>query len=226
MFWSDPAQCRSLPTPIYNPSGHAEPSLHDFVKDSPMPRPLLTILIVVAFLMVVGATDSFSLTVLLFGLILIAGPLIRFIRKNRYFASEQFHSVKNEIASVVAEHNEVVNYVEEIRAKGAFELGSSSTGQYAHLATFENSSRWKNRRDRNVAAYAPHVHNASLQIVRNASIEPIKYVMKYFSISSNQETLADVQRVADDISRLEQAVANVRGGKRPSRRRSIRRNSS
>ena len=57
----------------------------------------------------------------------------------------------------------------------------------------------------------PHVHNASLQVVRNASIDPVKYLMKYFSIKADQETLADVQHVAEDISRLEEAVANVKG---------------
>ncbi len=66
-----------------------------------------------------------------------------------------------------------------------------------------------NRRDRNVAELAPRVHNGSLQIVRNASMEPIKYLMKYFSIKADKETLADVQRVAGDVARLEAAVENV-----------------
>lgn len=105
---------------------------------------------------------------------------------------------------------EPVNYVEEIRARGSFELGTSSTGQYAHLAAFENTSSWNIRRDRNVAEYTPRVHHASLQVVRNASADPVKYLMKYFSIKADQATLADVQRVADDVSRLEQAVANVK----------------
>lgn len=132
------------------------------------------------------------------------------IRKNRYFASEHFQALKAEVASVVAEHNDVVGYMGEIRARGSFELGSSSTGQHAHLATFQNTSAWNYRRDRNVAEYAPHVYNASLQVVRNASTDPIKYLMKYFSVTADQATLADAQRVADDISRLEQAVANVK----------------
>ncbi|TFC30266.1 hypothetical protein E3O53_10075 [Cryobacterium sp. TMT2-18-3] len=89
--------------------------------------------------------------------------------------------MRSEIAVVVAEHNEVVNYVAEIRSQGSFELGASSAGQYAHLATFENNSAWNNRRDRNVSDYAPQVHNTSLQVVRNASVEPIKYVKAVLS---------------------------------------------
>lgn len=176
-----------------------------------MPTPVLILVFLSAAIVVPATTNSFWLTALALVGILIANPIVRNIRKNRYFASEHFQTLKAEIASVVAEHNDVVNYVEEIRANGSFELGASSTGQYAHLASFENTSAWNYRRDRNVAEYAPHVHNASLQVVRNASADPIKYLMKYFAIKADQDTLADVQRVAEDISRLEEAVANVEG---------------
>lgn len=143
-------------------------------------------------------------------LVLAANPITWAVRKYLYFNSEQFQLLRARLYSVVVEHNEVVNYVNEIREQGAFELGTSYTGQYAHLASFENTSSWNYRRDRHEAEYAPHVHNASLQVVRNASMEPIKYLMKYFQIKANQETLEDVQRVAQDISRLEEAVHNVR----------------
>lgn len=181
------------------------------MKDLNMPTPLL-ITLLIAFPFIVGqSTNSVGLGILAFFVVLIANPIVRMIRKNRYFGSEHFQALKAEIGAVVAEHNDVVKYVQEIRNRGSFELGASSTGQHAHLATFENTSTWNNNRDRNVAEYAPHVHNASLQVVRNASTDPIKYLMKYFSIKADQGTLADVQRVADDISRLEEAVGNVKG---------------
>ncbi|WP_159805947.1 HNH endonuclease [Cellulomonas citrea] len=175
-----------------------------------MPVPIFILMLLAAVIVVPVATGNFGLTVAAIIAVLIANPIVRTVRKNRYFASEHFQTLKSEIAAVVAEHNDVVDYVDEIRAQGAFELGSSSSGQYAHLASFDNTSAWNYRRDRNVAEYAPHVHNASLQVVRNASADPIKYLMKYFSIRPDQDTLADVQRVADDIARLEEAVANVR----------------
>lgn len=176
-----------------------------------MPKPLYITLLIVLPLILGGITGNGAVTFFTLVLVLISSPIIWKIRKRRYFNSEQFQALRTEVASVVAEHNEVVNYVAEIRSQGSFELGASSTGAYAHLATFENNSAWNNRRDRNVANYEPHVHNASLQVVRNASVDPIKYLMKYFSIKADQETLADVQRVAEDISRLEEAVANVKG---------------
>jgi hypothetical protein len=175
-----------------------------------MPTPVLVLLLLATAVVVPAASGNFWLTVLALGLVLIANPIVRAIRKNRYFASEHFGALKADVAAVVAEHNEIVDYVNEIRTHGSFELGLSSTGQHAHLARFENTSTWNNRRDRNVAEYAPHVHNASLQVVRNASADPLKYLMKYFSIKADPATLADVQRVAESIARLEDAVSNVK----------------
>lgn len=175
-----------------------------------MPGPVFALLLFVGVALVLGITSSYLLAALTVVAIIGANRVVRTIRKNRYFGSEHFQALKAEISAVVAEHNDVVEYVEEIRAQGSFELGSSSTGQHAHLASFENTSAWNYRRDRNVAEYAPHVHNTSLQVVRNASADPLKYLMKYFTIKADQETLEDVQRVANDIARLEEAVDNVR----------------
>jgi HNH endonuclease len=135
--------------------------------------------------------------------------VIRHILKERYFASEEFSIHKDEIASVVAEHNELAEYISEIRSRGSFSLGASSTGTQAHLASFDNTSPWSYRRDRNVANYQPEVHNCSLQVVRNASADPLKYVMKYFGIKPEEATLAEVEGLGESITRLEDAVSNL-----------------
>jgi len=137
--------------------------------------------------------------------------LIRHIRKNRYFASEQFLAHRAAIAAVVAEHNDLADYVEEIRSRGTFQIGGSSTGATAHLATFQNTSQHKHRRDRNLADYAAsNVHNCSLQVVRNAKAEPLKYVMKYFEIKPTEEVLGNVEALGESVSRLENAVQNLK----------------
>jgi hypothetical protein len=134
----------------------------------------------------------------------------RYILKERYFASEEFLAHKNQIASFVAEHNELAHYISEIRGRGSFELGASFTGSQAHLASFQNTSHWNYRRDRNMANYqAPNVHNCSLQVVRNASGEPLKYVMKYFNIKADETNLVDVENLGDEITRLQDAVYNL-----------------
>ena len=48
--------------------------------------------------------------------------VVRYILKERYFASEGFLAHKAEIASFVAEHNEVAKYIAEIRSRGSFQL--------------------------------------------------------------------------------------------------------
>lgn len=136
--------------------------------------------------------------------------VVRHIRKNRYFASEGFLAHKDAVASVVAEHNEVVKYASEIRHRGSFQLGASATGSHAHLASFQNTSHHNYRRDRVEVDYqAPNVHNCSLQVVRNASADPLKYLMKYFNVKADEESLADVEKLGDDIARLEGAVINL-----------------
>ena len=136
--------------------------------------------------------------------------IVRHIAKERYFASEEFLAHKAECASVVAEHNEIAQYTSEIRADGSFHMGASNTGAQAHLANFQNKSLWNFRRDRNVAAYqARNVHNCSLQVVRNASADPLKYVMKYFGIKADEAALEDAERLNESIVRLEDAVDNL-----------------
>ena len=136
--------------------------------------------------------------------------LVRFILKERYFASEAFLAHKAEIAAVVAEHNEITQYTSEIRDSGSFSLGASSSGAHAHLASSQNTSNWNYKRDRNVANYAaPNVHNCGLQVVRNASADPLKYLMKYFDIKATQDRLADVEKLGESIASLENAVANL-----------------
>jgi hypothetical protein len=168
------------------------------------------IVIVVLSLMV-----SYWYYVLPIALVALAGVIlpgvIRNIRKNRYFASEDFLARKAAIASVVYEHNEIATYTSEIRGRGTFQLGIAATGAQAHLASFENTSNHSYRRDRNVANYqARNVHNCSLQVVRNASSDPIKYLMKYFNIKADEGNLSDVENLGEEIARLEGAVDNLR----------------
>src|SRR5690606_10630466 len=136
--------------------------------------------------------------------------LIRFIRKRRYFASDDFRAHRAKIAAVVAEHNEIATYVSEIRNTGSFSLGSSSSGIHADLGSFEDTSRWNYKHDRKVANYSdPHVHNCSLQVVRNARADPLKYLMKYFKIKATEDRLTEVETLGEKIASLENALANL-----------------
>lgn len=137
--------------------------------------------------------------------------LLRNFLKNRYFASPEFVAHKAEIASIVSEHNEVSEYIREIQTTRTFQIGSSQSGANAHLASFENTSKFAYKRDKNKIEYgSKFVHNASLQVVRNASIEPIKYLIKYFDIAPTEEKLDEIETLGESISRLENAVQNLK----------------
>jgi hypothetical protein len=169
------------------------------------------LLALVAVLIVIGLMIQYWYIALIFAAALVAPRVIRYVRMKRYFASEEFLAHKAAIAGVVDEHNEIAVYTAEIRENGAFELGESATGAQAYLAAFENTSRYAYRRDRNVADYgAANVHNCSLQVVRNAASDPLKYLTKYFSIKATEETLENVEVLGERVSRLEEAVSNLK----------------
>jgi hypothetical protein len=167
--------------------------------------------LILAVMVVIGLVIQYWYIAVMVGAACVAPRVIRHVRMQRYFASEEFLAHKAAIAEVVAEHNEIASYTAEIRANGSFELGASATGAYAHLATFENTSRHAYRRDRNVADYASaHVHNCSLQVVRNAASDPLKYLTKYFNIKPTEDVLEDIEGVGESVSRLEAAVENLK----------------
>lgn len=149
--------------------------------------------------------------VLALGLAYGAFRLTRYILMRRYFKSPEFLAKKDEIQSVVTEHNDVKQYVSEIRQSENFELGTSSTGSQSHLAETTNTSSHNYKRDRHVADFSSsNVHNCSLQVVRNAKADPLKYLMKYFEIKANEKALSDVEELGGSISRLDEAISNLR----------------
>jgi hypothetical protein len=141
----------------------------------------------------------------------VAAPRItRYIMMKRYFASPEFLAHKQEVADVVSEHNEISDYVNEIRKSGKFSIGVSSTGKHSHLASSINTSNHNYKRDRNVADFSSaNVHNASLQVVQKASAEPIKYLIKYFGIEADEESVSEIEQLGESVSKLENAIENL-----------------
>ena len=133
----------------------------------------------------------------------------RRIAKDFYFQSEEFLAIKSEVDSLVVEHNAVAEYVTEIYSKGLFDLGASTTGRYAHLASVRKVEYQNYKGAQYEPTYHPNVHNASLQVVSNAERDPIHYLMKYFHIYPDAETLKEVQQISMDIARLEAAIENL-----------------
>ncbi|MEW6894498.1 HNH endonuclease signature motif containing protein [Trueperella pyogenes] len=175
-----------------------------------MPYVIITILLAALIML---AFQYWYITISAIAVILLAMYLpgyIRKIRRDTYFASEEFQAQKTAIASVIQEHNDVAQYAADLRSTGKFQLGASDTGSDSDLATFTNTSRHNYRRDRNTVDYSSNVHNCSLQVVRNAKQKPLEYLMKYFNIKPTPERLEEVENLGEALSRLEGAVANLK----------------
>ena len=157
---------------------------------------------------------AFSLWYVILGVVIIVVivGIVLTIRKNRYFASPEFQTHRQRTATLASEYNEIASYVHDIYTHGIYELGTSTNGMYSHLATVEvqQPKTWKTLLQKKPEERHPHVYKASEQVVLEAERDPIGSLTKYFHIEADLQTLKDVQRLSDDIARLETAVDNVR----------------
>lgn len=136
--------------------------------------------------------------------------LVRHVKMKKYFAGEVFQAHKADVASLLAEYADVSAYITEINRDNRFELAAAQTAENAHLADFVNTSAYAYQRDRNTyTTGTKKVHPASLQVVRNASMEPIKYFMKYFDIEPTEARLEEVEQLGESLSRLRMAIMNL-----------------
>jgi Flp pilus assembly protein TadB len=101
--------------------------------------PIIVVGIIVLALIVAFVVWLWPIFVTLLAVFLIT-VLTLFILKRRYFSSQEFLRVKADIAEVVGEHNQISEYVREIREGRRFSVGKSSSGVNAHLAESVNTT--------------------------------------------------------------------------------------
>lgn len=135
---------------------------------------------------------------------------IRYYRKEKYFRSPEFLNHKEKIDSTINDFNEIAEYVKEIPNNNQF-VPYENKNAYSNLATFENTSVHNYSRSKNEKHLTSNnVYNTSLQVVRKASEEPIKYLCKYFNIKPTEENLSQLEEIGTNISRMENTVANLK----------------
>ncbi|MGY0189799.1 HNH endonuclease [Lactococcus petauri] len=164
---------------------------------------------------IIGIILLIVLAVYLWPLIVILGlgyilyRIIRVIRKKRYFNSEDFLNHKKSVDKTIQEYNEISDYVKTLPNNNSF-ISSSKNNEHSHLATFENTSNYQYNREKNKNNFNDsNVYSTSLQVVRKASDEPIKYLCKYFGVSISEESLAQLQKIGENISKMEETVNNL-----------------
>ncbi|CEF51372.1 HNH endonuclease [Lactococcus garvieae] len=164
---------------------------------------------------IIGIILLIVLAIYLWPLIVILGlgyilyRAIRVICKNKYFNSEEFLNHKKSVDETIQEYNEISDYVKTLPNNNSF-ISSSKNSEHSHLATFENTSNYQYDREKNKNNFNDsNVYSTSLQVVRKASDEPIKYLCKYFGVSISEESLAQLQKIGENISKMEETVNNL-----------------
>lgn len=156
--------------------------------------------------------DKFILVICIFipifGWGYLAYRVHRHFMKERYFLSREFIQHKMQLDAFVQEYNDIARYVEQFQTI-SLQSNSSDKYKYAHLATGSNTSAYNIQRNRNVVNPSRYVHNASLQVVRKAELEPLKYLCKYFDFKPNEENLQYIQELGEQVSRFLNAKSNL-----------------
>lgn len=128
--------------------------------------------------------------------------------KEKYFHSPEFLKHKRNMNLIVKDYNDISSYLYSLPNNNKFIPDNKSN--YSNLATFENTSRHNYRRDRyKKHLYSDNVYSASLQVVRRASEQPIKYLCKYFNIKPTVASLNQLEEIGTNISRIENTVYNL-----------------
>lgn len=171
---------------------------------------MVQIILIIFGLAILIALIQFIFPYVIIGLIVyVIYRVIRYVRKVRYFNSEEFIQHKAQVDSTVKEYNEISEYIKEIPNNSQF-MPSSSEKDYSHLASFENTSKHNYSRSKNKkTTNTQNVYSTSLQVVKKASENPIAYLCKYFEIKPNQENLDQLQKIGTNISRMENTIENL-----------------
>lgn len=139
-----------------------------------------------------------------FILVLVLTTIIVFIGFHFYtiyfFKSEKFIAIKNSIQDYIKNCNDLNHHINDLKCSfltvRSYDFGKSKMKDISiyNYKRIEWSKELKNRQ----------IHNCSASVCKNASIQPFKYLFKYFDIEINKNTLTDFERVLNDFAAVEQ----------------------
>lgn len=119
-----------------------------------------------------------------------------------YFRSEKFLAIKKSIESHIDNCNDLNHYIEEL--KGSYvniESYDYGTGTLSDDSRFNfQRKEWNNSLSKN------QIYQCSASVCQNANSQPMKYLIKYFNIEKNEESLAKFEKVLNDFESVEQGT--------------------
>lgn len=121
------------------------------------------------------------------------------IYEARYYKSEKFLAIKNNIQTHIANCNELNAHIEGLKET---HLGDDKL-DYGH-ANYVDNSKWNYKRpELKKQKYAPNIYRCSRTVCDGASKQPFKYVCKYFNIKANEETLEQFETILNNFESAE-----------------------
>lgn len=118
--------------------------------------------------------------------------LVKKYKLNQYYASNEFRQLVDSNRYFIDKCNEFNNYVTDL--KYAVLPSNKKTGNYTSENRLNTGMSNYNRGNLDVSNTESNtVHKCSLAVLGNARKQPFKYICKYFSISENEESLAEYE---------------------------------
>lgn len=119
-----------------------------------------------------------------------------------YFKSEKFLEIKNKLARHIKECNDMNDHIESLKmAYVGFDKTNYGTAEN------KNTSVW-NFKKKALKEYesSNYAIDCSLTVLRNAKNQPLKYLLKYFNIPTNEDSLSVFENTLNDFSAVKQGV--------------------
>lgn len=171
-----------------------------------MPAAAIGFLFLIAIIITVLTSAIFwiiaGITAILLAAIWYADYYWKKVWPNKYFASEEFLEQKGRISDYVDDCNALNEHIRELKA-----LQDSIQSSNKGAATLKDSSSYNYRRESwkdDIAGN--HVYKCSRTIVTNAKNNPFKYLVKYFNIKQNEQTLHEFELMLNDFAAAEEGA--------------------
>jgi len=150
--------------------------------------------------LIISILDTLAVPLLIVGSTIIIILFIYFIFQYIYFKSDKFKQIREEIRKYIENCNDLNHHIIELRNSFS-EIKIENQGK----ANLEDSSNYNfQRKEWANFVKTSQVYNCSATICKNASLQPFKYLCKYFNIEIKEETLSEFERVLNDFSAAEQ----------------------
>lgn len=125
-----------------------------------------------------------------------------------YFKGDQFKKLKKKLEKNTNNCNSLNQHIEELK-QTYLKLNPFNYGRAEYYDDSNFNYKRPNFSD-NIEDNNGYVLECSLAVCRNASLQPIKYLFKYFNVKKNEKTLEMFEEVFNNFSTVEQGKESLR----------------